>query len=152
MQPHYGDLRRYQFPASFNNLSTQLNLHPVEHNIPTPNPSTASERPRRPDLSTFFSNLEQVDTSNDHRTHHNAHALPLPGDVTALFRTLAEAYERMRQDSPGDQTELLESLIQRLMSDADSPPTEVKGVPDTFLEGEAPQTIYVKARKEGLLI
>lgn len=110
----------------------------VEHNITTA-PTDPTSRPRRPDLSTFFSTLELVDTSNT----QNSNAVPVPGDVSAAFRTLAGAFERMRQDNGGGDGEngsyggFLEQLIQELLEDADLPPREVKGVSDEFLAGES---------------
>lgn len=111
----------------------------VEHSIPAPPPPSATtpqRAPRRPDLSTFFSTLELVDTSGEHRSHNNSHAVPVPGDISAAFRTLADAFERMRQDNGGDENGLLQSLVESLMGDAESPPREVQGVPDSFLDGE----------------
>jgi hypothetical protein len=114
----------------------------VEHSLPTkPQPTT---RPRRPDLSTFFSNLNLVDTSHT----NNPHATPTPADVSAVFRTLAEAFERMRQDGSaggsgggsgggrvggGGYEELMESLVEYLMDEAAEPPKEVEGVGEEFL-------------------
>lgn len=60
--------------------------------------------------------------------------MPIPGDISAAFRTLADAFERMRQDGGGE-SELLNSLVESLMADAEMPPREVKGVPDSFLDG-----------------
>ncbi|KAL7775250.1 hypothetical protein CFE70_006168 [Pyrenophora teres f. teres 0-1] len=107
----------------------------VEHNI-----STKDEQPqqpaRRPDLSTFFSQLELVDTS-DPRSHTNTNALPQPENMAAAFRLLANAFETMRgrpsDDSNGD-GDLLANMIQVLRENADDPPTELKGVPDSFLD------------------
>ncbi|MCJ1484802.1 hypothetical protein MMC06_004975 [Schaereria dolodes] len=106
----------------------------VEHNIPDPAPISTTTRPRRPDLSTFFSTLELVDTSNT----ENQHAVPIPGDISAAFRTLADAFERMRQDGGseqqgGENSGLLERLVETLNSEAEMPPREVKGVGDEFL-------------------
>lgn len=117
------------------NFRSLANLLIVEHNIPTASPP-AQTRPRRPDLSTFFSTLELVDTSGETRTHHNANAVPIPGDISAAFRTLADAFERMRQDGGGDNG-LLDSLVESLMADAEMPPREVKGVPDSYLDGRS---------------
>jgi hypothetical protein len=108
----------------------------VEHNIsPQQQPS---QRARRPDLSTFFSTLELVDTSGEHQTHVNPHALPQPGDVAAAFRTLANAFEVMRVESSSasgsGENQLLATLIENLMSSADNPPKEVHIVPDSFLD------------------
>ncbi|KAF2739704.1 hypothetical protein EJ04DRAFT_531570 [Polyplosphaeria fusca] len=110
----------------------------VEHNIPTkkeePEPT-----PRRPDLSTFFSTLELVDTSEP-GTHHNANAVPQPENMAAAFRLLANAFEMMRgpaadaHDHAGGEGDLLADMIEVLRQSADDPPTELKGVPNSFLD------------------
>jgi hypothetical protein len=102
----------------------------VEHNIKEEPKST--DKPRRPDLSTFFSTLELVDTSGEHTPHHNVNALPEPASVAAAHRTLANAFLAMSQD--GSANELLESMIQQLVQNADYPPEKVEGVPDGFLD------------------
>ncbi|KAL8762092.1 MAG: hypothetical protein Q9184_001864 [Pyrenodesmia sp. 2 TL-2023] len=97
----------------------------VEHNIPK-NEAT-QQHARRPDLSTFFSNLELVSTSNT----QNSNATPMPADMRAVFITLSDAFRSMRQDGGGD---LLDTLIETLEADAESPPKEVGGVSDAFLD------------------
>lgn len=111
----------------------------MEHNIPTKE-EKPEQAPRRPDLSTFFSTLELVDTS-DPQAHHNTHALPQPENVAAAFRLLANAFDMMRGrptdergNGAGDGDELLASMIEQLRQNADNPPTELKGVPDSFLD------------------
>ena len=42
----------------------------------------------------------------------------------------------MRQDGGGENG-LLENLVESLMADAEIPPREVKGVPDSFLDGRS---------------
>ncbi|KAF2020793.1 hypothetical protein BU24DRAFT_456828 [Aaosphaeria arxii CBS 175.79] len=111
----------------------------VEHNI-----STKEEKPehppRRPDLSTFFSTLELVDTS-DPQTHHNVHATPQPENMAAAFRLLANAFEMMGGRAAGEQegteaghSDLLEQMIETLRQNADNPPAELQGVPDSFID------------------
>lgn len=113
---------------------SQLIHHAVEHNIST-RPAEEQHR-RRPDLSTFFAALDQVDTTGD-RQPQNVHSLPLPGDVGAAFRLLANAFHAMRSDnaSPEDapHNELMDNLVQSLMASADDPPTQVEGVSDEFI-------------------
>lgn len=111
----------------------------MEHNIDTKEQKTETPQ-RRPDLSTFFSTLELVDTS-DSQTHHNAHATPQPENVAAAFRLLANAFEMMRGRAPEDQAhthggenDLLANMIEVLRQNADDPPAEVKGVPNSFLD------------------
>ncbi|KAK5004889.1 hypothetical protein LTR28_008357, partial [Elasticomyces elasticus] len=87
-------------------------------------------------LSTFFSTLDLVDTSGD-RQPQNAHSLPLPGDISAAFRTLADAFGMMRggdHAQADSSNELLSTLVESLMQSAEHPPREVEGVPDSFLE------------------
>ena len=109
---------------------------PVEHNIPT---TKQPEQPRRrPDLSTFFSTLDLVDTSGA-RQPQNAHSLPLPRDISAAFRNLANAFEMMRGSDGAVQQqdshdELLGRLVESLMQSAEHPPSEVEGVSDEFIE------------------
>ncbi|KAH9864357.1 hypothetical protein J1614_010291 [Plenodomus biglobosus] len=115
----------------------------VEHNIKDDKPQPPS---RRPDLSTFFSQLELVDTS-DPSAHTNANALPQPENMAAAFRLLANAFEMMRGRSPDDaanneasersgggESDLLANMIEVLRQNADDPPAELKGVPDSFLD------------------
>ncbi|PVI05077.1 hypothetical protein DM02DRAFT_126465 [Periconia macrospinosa] len=110
----------------------------VEHNIPTDKETKPEQHSRRPDLSTFFSTLELVDTSNPEH-HHNAHAQPQPENTAAAFRLLANAFEMMRGSEERDngasgEGGLLESMIEYLRENADDPPSELKGVPDSFLD------------------
>nr|POF17841.1 hypothetical protein CFP56_13253 [Quercus suber] len=112
-------------------------VSPVEHNINSSGAAQPSQPPRRPDLSTFFSTLDLVDTSGS-RQPQNANALPLPRDISAAFRNLANAFEMLRggdgDAAGGSHDELLDTLVQSLMQDADHPPTEVEGVSDEFIE------------------
>jgi hypothetical protein len=59
--------------------------------------------------------------------------------MAAAFRLLANAFEMMRGRAPeeahntGGENDLLASMIEALRQNADDPPTELEGVPDTFL-------------------
>ncbi|KAI4188367.1 MAG: hypothetical protein L6R41_002198 [Letrouitia leprolyta] len=126
----FGSLEDLSFPqkvssASANASSTATVFELIEHNIPKN--EAAPQYTRRPDLSTFFSNLELVNTSNT----QNSNAIPMPADMRAVFITLSDAFRSMRQEGGGS---LLDALIQSLEADAESPPKEVKGVSDTFLD------------------
>lgn len=105
-------------------------LLPVEHNVPKPSATEPPHPPRRPDLSTFFSTLEHVDTSDV----SNDNVLPEPGDVSAAYRTLAEAFGRMRLEPGGEGP--LDGMIELLVANSQAPPKEVKGVSQGFLDGE----------------
>ncbi|KAI4121890.1 MAG: hypothetical protein LQ338_006104 [Usnochroma carphineum] len=111
----------------------------VEHNIPNNEP--APQHTRRPDLSTFFSNLELVNTSNT----QNSNATPMPADMRAVFITLSDAFRSMRQDGGGN---LLDALIETLEADAESPPKEVKGVSDAFLDDQYPLVVRLPCHKD----
>lgn len=59
--------------------------------------------------------------------------------MTAAFRLLANAFELMRgrpadESSDGEGNDLLGSMIEYLRQNADDPPAELKGVPDSFLD------------------
>ncbi|KAI9702897.1 MAG: hypothetical protein M1836_008111 [Candelina mexicana] len=105
----------------------------VEHDIPSAPPRNHSDRPRRPDLSTFFSALEHVDTSGEQRAHHNNYAIPAPGDISAVFRTLAEALEVMRE---GNENDVVQTMLDSLTAQAERPPKEVQGVSQSFLDSK----------------
>ena len=58
--------------------------------------------------------------------------------MSAAFRLLANAFEMMRgrpaDDEAGGERDLLAGMIEVLRQNADDPPTELKGVPDSFLD------------------
>ena len=96
----------------------------------SPESKNPKNPPRRPDLSTFFSTLEHVDTTST----SNEHSLPIPSDVSAAFRSLGEAFQHMRMYRSGEGP--LDGMIESLLTDAEAPPREVKGVSQGFLDGE----------------
>lgn len=107
----------------------------VEHNISkSPDQEQPPTHSRRPDLSTFFSTLEQVETTG---SQNNEHALPTPEMTTAAFRELANGFSIMRNDlgaQQQDSASLLDGMIDMLRQMADDPPSKVEGVPDSFLD------------------
>lgn len=68
----------------------------------------------------------------DPETRTREGALPVPGDVSAAFRSLAEAFQVMQRDNDTE-SDLLETMIQTLMSSAERPPQEVKGVDEEYI-------------------
>lgn len=130
-RPH-GELRKY-VPAlsSYSTDAMLINNRTAEHAIDPPNPNPA-DRPRRPDLSTFFSTLSQI-TPDSSVPRTREHAVPVPNEVSAAFRTLADAFGVMRQDSEGADGELLDSLIESLMTSAERPPRELEGVDEEYI-------------------
>lgn len=128
-----------------------LTLWPVEHNTENPSAANGSQnRLRRPDLSTFFATLSEI-TPNPAETRTREHAIPVPGDVSAAFRSLAEAFDFMRREhdvgGAGSATEtipggpdhhggeLIDQMIEALIEGADMPPREVEGVTEEFCDG-----------------
>ncbi|KAJ5387784.1 Zinc finger RING-type [Penicillium cosmopolitanum] len=122
-----------------------MSTYEIEHNTTDPSAASSAPRRRRPDLSTFFSTLSEITPAPDHRPH----AVPVPGDVSAAFYSLAEALEMMRRESgtaepqtqTGDNTasaetsdDLLTTMIQNLLNGAEAPPREVEGVSEEFCD------------------
>jgi hypothetical protein len=57
--------------------------------------------------------------------------------MAAAFRLLANAFETMRgrpADEGPEENDLLANMIEMLRQNADDPPTELKGVPNSFLD------------------
>ncbi|KAJ5899452.1 hypothetical protein N7495_004196 [Penicillium taxi] len=116
-----------------------MSNYEIEHNTTEPSAASQPGRRRRPDLSTFFATLSEITPGPDSRPH----AVPVPGDVSAAFFSLAEALEVMRREAPeGTATEgttqdsegLLTQMIQTLLSEADTPPRQVEGVSEEFCD------------------
>ncbi|KAH8705033.1 hypothetical protein BGW36DRAFT_421610 [Talaromyces proteolyticus] len=118
----------------------------VEHDITDPR-TTDQPRVRRPDLSTFFATLSEI-TPNPSETRTRQHAVPVPGDVSAAFRSLAEAFDVMRREHESggvdiDSAEaeddhhgaaLIDQMIEALVQGAELPPREVEGVNEEFCD------------------
>jgi hypothetical protein len=102
-------------------------------------------------LSTFFSHLSSI-SPDASESRVRAGAVPVPGDISAAFRSLAEAFEVMRQDHEGGTTDhtdhpfqpptgssdplgddLLSTMISALLQNADTPPSDVQGVSEEFI-------------------
>lgn len=81
--------------------------------------------------------------------------MPVPGDISAAFYSLAEALEVIRRDGrEGDQPrpadggagegegegdgDLVTRMIQALLQEADTPPREVEGVTEEFCDSTYP--------------
>ena len=106
-------------------------MPPAEH---VTDPPTQNTQQRRPDLSTFFSTLAEI-TPQPPSSRTREHAVPIPGDVSAAFRSLAEAFGVMRSDNDNATSELLDSMIGALMESAEVPPKEVEGVNEEYIAG-----------------
>lgn len=80
---------------------------------------------------------------SDSESQRNPHNLPLPQNVSAVYRQLANAYQVMLGETEGvaiehptapggHNSELLGGLIEMLMRNAEDPPREVHGMPEEF--------------------
>lgn len=147
---HVG-LRRYD-PAwrslSFSRLLTRP-TSTDEHNIQK-DAAPQQHTHRRPDLSTFFSTLELVDTSSStNQPHNNANADPIPANVSSAYRQLANSYQIIMGESEGVYTPegqererssnaLLENMVSLLMQGANDPPTRPHGMPEEYFDRKSP--------------
>ncbi|KAL3421433.1 zinc finger domain-containing ring-type protein [Phlyctema vagabunda] len=104
------------------------NPYEVEHNI-----QEAPRAPsRRPDMSTFFSQVNQISRS---ATSTNAHAQPTGVEMAAAARLLVEQFSTLRAtSSSAENVALLDVLMQAAAEGMHAPPDEVEGVPASFLD------------------
>ncbi|RMZ83132.1 hypothetical protein DV738_g1244, partial [Chaetothyriales sp. CBS 135597] len=102
----------------------------TEHASDPPNRSAAPAR--RPDLSSFLSLMSEI-TPNQTQARSREGAVPVPADVSAAFRSLAEAFQIMQRDNENADSDLLSGMINTLLSSAERPPTEVKGVDEEYI-------------------
>ncbi|MDI1489693.1 MAG: hypothetical protein OHK93_000891 [Ramalina farinacea] len=111
----------------------------IEHSVPLstsntiPSNNASAPPPRRPDFSTFFSHLSNTLPTNPGATTQNPHAHPMPTDISALYRLLAEGYNATRQSSSSS-NDVLDEMISLLITEAEHPPTQQRGVDQDFLD------------------
>lgn len=114
-----------------------------DHNLPAYENSSSRPNPPRPDLSSFFSALSQVQTESTQTE-------PQPQDVSAVFRLLANSYQIQLGETEGvtlpsstggrpgnwsvEQAQHLEDMIEDLMETANHPPRTVQGMPDIWFD------------------
>ena len=73
--------------------------------------------------------------------------MPVPADVSAAYRMMAEGFQGMLRDNEDADSDLLEGMISDLMSQAEMPPTEVKGVDEEYIS-ELERVNIKKVKKE----
>ncbi|KAI1932583.1 hypothetical protein LOZ65_000572 [Ophidiomyces ophidiicola] len=134
--------------ASYEVEHSTANTNEQQHHRP---------RPRRPDLSSFFATLNEI-TPTPSESRARPYAVPVPGDVSAAFRSLAEALDVMRRESESGGEALLPvydgripeglglggeeatdgglvaEMIRLLLQGAEEPPMEVQGVSESFCD------------------
>jgi hypothetical protein len=85
-------------------------------------------------MSTFTSHLHNL--APNPTEHHNPHATPSPVDHAALLRLVQDQFSTLATTSPSDANrELLASLFDVLESDIASPPEQIQGVSQSYLDG-----------------
>ncbi|KAI2463739.1 hypothetical protein F4781DRAFT_107902 [Annulohypoxylon bovei var. microspora] len=110
------------------------NPYEVEHNINAP--ARAPHR-RRPDMSSFTSQLHQISRDPpDSDTHAHAHVGPTPVDAAGLYHLLHDQYATLALDAPTRENQaFLGGLMAELELDIERPPDEIPGVRQEFLDG-----------------
>ncbi|KAL9082490.1 MAG: hypothetical protein Q9159_006376 [Coniocarpon cinnabarinum] len=123
-----------------------MSSYEADHNLPSFDTQQRQSQHRRPDLSTFFSTLELIDTAgSSDRSHNNQNALPIPSNVSAAYRQLANSYQVMLGETEGVyvpegqerapmNNEWVEGMIEQLMQNANNPPERPKGLPNSFFD------------------
>ncbi|TDZ16944.1 putative RING finger protein [Colletotrichum sidae] len=112
----------------------------IEHNI-KPGPSSQPGT-RRVDMSSFTSFLANLTTSDSAPSssppssrHTNPHATPTPVDAAALYHLLQQQFQTLFATAPNTaNADFLSSLVEALESDIASPPTEIPGVSQEYLD------------------
>ncbi|KAG9237039.1 hypothetical protein BJ875DRAFT_184222 [Amylocarpus encephaloides] len=95
----------------------------VEHGV---KPETSKRASRRPDMSSFFAQLEINQSTN-------SRAQPTPADEAALDRMLRDQFASLVTSSHDDENRhLLEGLMEQLQDDEKS--KKVAGVPQTYID------------------
>ncbi|KAF9888693.1 hypothetical protein FE257_008451 [Aspergillus nanangensis] len=107
-----------------------MSTYEVEHGTTDPSRPSQNSRPRRPDLSTFFTALSDISPDE---ARSRPHAVPVPRDISGAHMLLAEAFQTIARDSDSDSNVLTE-MIQTLLTAADTPPKDVEGVTEEFCD------------------
>ena len=115
-------------------------------------------------MASFYSALSAVDTS----TTNNPHAVPTPGEVSAVYRILAEAVNIIRRDVSGDPTRSndvgdggadpgtasapwnsnsMDRVWESLLQEVENPPRIVKGCSQDFLDGRHRCQIHMQLKR-----
>jgi hypothetical protein len=85
-------------------------------------------------MSTFTSHLHNLAPDSTEQ-HHNPHATPSPVDHAALLRLVQDQLSTLATTSPSDANrQLLASLFDLLESDIASPPEQIQGVSQSYLD------------------
>jgi hypothetical protein len=109
------------------------NIRPVEHGI---NLSKETKRSsRRPDMTTFFNKISEINTKDASRPHNNAHATATPVDIRETYLLAADGLQQIIADAVNEgHSNFLEAMIRDLHLEADKA-DEIKGVSQNFIDG-----------------
>lgn len=107
------------------------NPYEIDHNISSCEASRS--RTRRPSMSSFFSQLAQVESTT--ASHNNPHATPTPVDMAATERLLQDQILHfLSMTSSIEHGDFLQSLVRSIEHDIDHPPMVVPGVSQSYLD------------------
>jgi hypothetical protein len=86
-------------------------------------------------MSSFFNQLSQIETTTADTEHNNPNATPTPVQVAAAEQLLQEQYHALRVSATSEgHQEFLDRLIDDIQLLVEVPPTEVEGVPQSYLD------------------
>ncbi|RFU32769.1 hypothetical protein B7463_g3532, partial [Scytalidium lignicola] len=92
-------------------------------------------------MTSFVSALSQITTTSTPSTpHNNPNAVPTPADIASAARLLQDQFtvllssQSQSPSSPPPNQALLETLITAIEAEIEHPPTQVKGLPQSFLD------------------
>uniref|UniRef100_L2G8S3 Uncharacterized protein n=1 Tax=Colletotrichum fructicola (strain Nara gc5) TaxID=1213859 RepID=L2G8S3_COLFN len=100
-------------------------LHPVR------------DPPHTSSFTSFLANLttDAAPSSPQEHRHTNPHATPTPVDAAALYHLLQQQFQTLFSTAPNDDNaRFLSSLVEALESDINSPPSEIPGVSQEYLD------------------
>ncbi|KAI1380395.1 hypothetical protein F4677DRAFT_441708 [Hypoxylon crocopeplum] len=110
------------------------NPYEIEHNV---KPPAHPPHRRRPDMSSFTSHLHQIspDSPTDN-SRSRPPTGPTPVASAALFHLLRDQFATLSSDAPTpENSQFLQSLMEQVERDIESPPREIPGVRQEYLDG-----------------
>jgi hypothetical protein len=105
----------------------------VEHGVNLDKESKRSRR--RPDMTTFFNKISEINTNDASRPRNNPHAIATPVDLRETYLLAADGLQQVMSDAVNEaHHDFLEAMIQDLHLFADKA-EPIKGVSQQFIDG-----------------
>jgi hypothetical protein len=106
------------------------NSNAVEHGI---NLDEKKRKSRRPDMSTFFTKISEIDTSD--KPTNNIHATASPVDLRETYLLAADGLQQIMASAVNEgHSDFLEEMIENLHSSAEKA-EPIKGVSQNYIDG-----------------